>query len=453
MKKLLSKNIIWVMAGIVACLLSCLPYFLLREESIVTYQDRLAGDITRYVDSAKYLLNGSGNFIDKLSGMSGADITTPAPAFVLLFMVLDPFWAYVATLVIVKLVGFIGTYLLIREITEKKWLAFLCGVGFILLPFYVMHGLCIPGEPLLLYAILKLRSKTDKPYKYWLFIAIYAACSSLQIVGFAWICFLVIAYIVAFFRRKNITRYFFAMAICVGVYAAENIGLIKHMISTGTVYDIDITVRSESLFIEGFWTAFGFGTDYTDIGQLFFLPAIAFAFAMYGLFKFAYKNKSDAVTREVKYLSVGLGINITLALLYALYNIKPVVDFCDSAEGIIRDFDFGRIVWIMPVIWIAMLGMSLSILWDLFVSILDKKKTSIFAKMIRFAIWIVYMSGVLATVGFFAVNGYMDSELKYNVSKMFNNDNHMMTWEEFSEDYLAQAEIDSSVQIDSEQEV
>jgi len=451
MKNILKKNRIYIFAGLLITLLSCLPYFLLQEASIVTYHDQLDGEILTYIYGAKYLFSNSSTFPELMNGINRTGLTMPAPAFVIFYRFFPPFVAYLISLIVIKMVGFIGTYLLIREITEKKWLAFLCGCGFMMLPFYAVYGLCIPGEPMLLYAILKLRDKDSKPWIYWLLIAIYSAGSSLALVGFAWIIFLCIAFLVAVIRKKHILRYAIAVLVCSGVYAAENIDLMRQILGLddGFVSHKSEIVKNSSAFMSSFWQAFGEGADYIKVGQVYFFPAIILAFVAFGLFRFAYKNKSPLVDREIKYLSVGLGINATLSLLYAVYNSETVIAFCNSKTGAIHDFNFGRIIWIMPVMWIAMLGMSLSILWDLYASILTKGKTSIFAQMIRYGIRIVYICGVLATVGLFTIKGFLASDLRYNIAKLLKTDYYMMTWEQFfAEDLFA--EVDELIGLDKE---
>ncbi|MCQ2526246.1 MAG: DUF6044 family protein [Lachnospiraceae bacterium] len=449
MRELLKKNRIWVIIGIVASILSCIPYFILREASIVTYHDQLDGELLAYIYNAKYMFSGSNVIPEIMNGISMTGFAMPAPAFVFFYKLLKPFWAYLASLIVVKVVGFIGTYLLIDKLTEKKWLAFLCGGGFMLLPFYAVYGLCIPGEPMLLYAILSLRDKEKKPFLYWGLIAIYAACSSLSLVGFAWICFMSIALLVAICRKKHIVRYFVALIVCVAVYMLENIGLIKQVlgVDNGFVSHKSEIIKSASPFFTSFWDVFSNGMDYTEVGQLYFFPVIILAFAMFGLFRFVYKSKSPAVSREVKYLVIGLGINCILATIYAVYSSETVVNICNASSGILREFNFGRVTWIMPVIWIAMLGMSLSILWDLYVTILDNKKPSIFARMIRFGIWAAYMIGVLATVVIFAIAGFWRSDLKYNISKLFSSEYYMMTWEQFYASDLFE-EVDEIIGMD-----
>lgn len=448
------KNRIWVIAGIVISILSCLPYFIFRESSIVTYHDQLDGEILTYIYNAKYMFSGVKSFPELMNGINATGLTMPAPAFVIFYKLLPPFWAYLTSLIVIKLVGFIGTYLLIKELTNKRWMAFLCGAGFMLLPFYAVYGLCVPGEPMLLYALLRLRKKNCKPWPYWVMIACYAAGSSLSLVGFAWICFMGVALIISIIKRKYIHHYVVALVVCTSVYALENFGLIKQIlgIDDGFVSHKSEIVRYSQPFFEAFWQAFGTGVTYTEVGQIFFMPAIALAFVMVGLFRFAYKNKSAAVNREMKYLVTGLCVNFALALLYAIYCLEPVVDFCNSTSGVLHDFYFGRIVWIMPVIWIAMLGLSLSILWDLYVSILDKenKKTSIFAKMIRMGIKMAYIIGSVATIGLFAVNGFLKSDLRYNAAKLIKPDYYMMTWEQFfAEDLFA--EVDELIGLDKEE--
>ena len=450
MKKLLVKNRIWIIAGLVLCVLSCLPYFILGEDSIVTYHDQLDGEILTYIFNAKYMFKPVSVYPELMNGIGKGGLAMPAPIFVIFYKLFKPFVAYVVSTIVIKMVGFTGTYLLIRELTRRKWLGFVCGIAFMLAPFYTVYGLCVPGQPLLMWSIICLRDPKKKPFLYWAMIAVYALGSSMALVGFTWIIFLGAALLIALIRKKNVVRYLVALLVCTGVYLAENIELVKQLFGGSSfVSHKSEIVRNASPFFSTLWDAFGNGVDYTEMGQKFYIPAIILSLAFVGLFRFAYKNKSKKVDSEVKYLIVGIGMNALLALFYALYSSEPVVNLCNSVSGPLHDFNFGRVVWIMPVVWISMLGLSLSILWDLFVSIFEKGRTSFLAKMVRWLIWVVYLAASLATVGLLAVNGFLRSDLKYNVKKLFDRDYYMMTWEQFfAEDLFA--EVDRVIGLNKE---
>ncbi|MCM1193639.1 MAG: DUF6044 family protein [Butyrivibrio sp.] len=55
----ISRQKFWPALGILAVLLTALPYFLLWEDAIYTYQDQLDGEMIAYILQAKHLFRGS----------------------------------------------------------------------------------------------------------------------------------------------------------------------------------------------------------------------------------------------------------------------------------------------------------------------------------------------------------------------------------------------------------
>ena len=60
---------------------------------------------------------------------------------------------------IIYLTAFLGMYLLLMRLTGREFISFSIAVIFMLMPFYPVYGLCIPGQPLLFFAVLALFDK------------------------------------------------------------------------------------------------------------------------------------------------------------------------------------------------------------------------------------------------------------------------------------------------------
>ncbi len=80
--------------GILLAALSCLPFFLLGEDSVITYHDQLDGELLTYILNAKYLFSGESNYQEIMNGIPKGGLVPPAPAFVLLYKLFPPFGAF-----------------------------------------------------------------------------------------------------------------------------------------------------------------------------------------------------------------------------------------------------------------------------------------------------------------------------------------------------------------------
>ena len=90
-KKVKKNNVIYIVAGCVLCLLSMLPFFIMGEKSIITYNDQLDGEMITYILNAKHLFEGLDTYPELMNGIPSAGMMSPAPLFVFLFKVFPPF--------------------------------------------------------------------------------------------------------------------------------------------------------------------------------------------------------------------------------------------------------------------------------------------------------------------------------------------------------------------------
>ena len=169
--------------GFGAVLAMLVPYLILGQDAIVTYHDQLDGELIGYMLQAKHLFDG--NLLPEF--MNGADktaLTLPAPGFVLLFLVMRPFGALVSMQLLGSLCGYVGMYLLTREIPRAHPAAAMAvGILYAYLPFLPVYGLSQYGLPLLFWSFLQLRNKKYRAFAFG-YSAMYALCSSLVLIGF-----------------------------------------------------------------------------------------------------------------------------------------------------------------------------------------------------------------------------------------------------------------------------
>jgi hypothetical protein len=173
-------------------LLFLLPYLLLGPRSYIIIDDNLDAEIsvpyllTRYHLTLDYrpdavvppIMNG----LPRNSLRSGLSLTMP------LFAWLPPLWAYLMHHVLVRLLGLLGMYALLRRhflagVEEPgPWLAAGLALAWAVLPVYPIYGLTVLGQPWLLLAFLNLR-RGPGHWTDWLLIAAFPFWSMFVFVG------------------------------------------------------------------------------------------------------------------------------------------------------------------------------------------------------------------------------------------------------------------------------
>ena len=67
-----NSGIAYVVTGCVLCFLSMLPFFIMGERSIITYNDQLDGEMITYILNAKHLFEGLDKYPELMNGIPAA---------------------------------------------------------------------------------------------------------------------------------------------------------------------------------------------------------------------------------------------------------------------------------------------------------------------------------------------------------------------------------------------
>lgn len=297
------KKSCYLAAGLFLSCLFMIPFLLLGTGSIVTYHDQLDGELFSYLLTAKYLFTDIRIYPEIMNGLPAAGAVPPAPLFVLLYVFFKPFTAFMLSQWIIYIVGFCGMYFLLLKLTKQEFISFSIAVIFMLLPFYPVYGLCIPGQPMLLFAVLSLldreRCFTMFPFiggehhsgncnahapgiprkrclsgytiLYSVMILFYGAASSLVLVGFACLLFLGVLALyetVSALRGKNKIPLspWFSLGLLLLTYIFTNLGLIRQVLFPEATYISHKTemVLSAQNFSDYFKEAFTTGISYAQ---------------------------------------------------------------------------------------------------------------------------------------------------------------------------------------------
>lgn len=403
-----------------------LPCLLLGTGSIVTYHDQLDGEVINYILTAKYLFTGTDVYPEILNGLPVTGAITPAPLFVLLYVFLKPFSAFMLSQWIIYVVGFLGMYLLIHKLTERPLVSFFTAVVFMILPFYPVYGLCIPGQPLLVYSILCLYRRERRKLPYLALILLYSLSSSLVLVGFACLLTLGAAALVmtirALRRKAEIPwPLWLSLAILLGGYLACNLALIRQGLFPAPE---EVSHKTELIYsAQGFLTcmreALYPGTSYAETWPAVLLPT--FALCLLFLFHALLRHDTAAVAYMRKTLGKAatiFGFILLLCVLYALYNGSVITALRNSAGNALASFNLGRILWLLPTAWCILAGYLLASLYP--------------SDAVRSPGLLVRNLAILAISLIWSLTIFMHSPLKANISKLLKGgDYYALDWGRF----------------------
>lgn len=443
-KKVKSEYVL-LLLGIVTAVFMMLPYLILGQDSIVVYHDQLDGELLTYLLNAKYLFQGVDVFPEIMKGIPVAGLTMPAPGFVVLFALFEPFPAFMIMQFFVNLTAFLSMYFLAKEITGKQVPAFVTALLFMMLPFYPVYGLCIPGQPLFWLSLYQLSKAEKGQWKYYVAVAVYGLFSSLALVGFA--CIIVgiaigtYLLIKAFCMKekakkkacyKASLREFLAVGVLSAVYGLCNINLVKQILLADKAFvsHKSEVVYQEIPFLNGFTDCFLEGVDYAESRQLFvlILMIIAFVVTLIGLVRTdKSKRKEQWLQCWKEYVAkiTGLCVCLTgIALFYGVYHGKGMTALRNHATGILHDFNLDRVTWLMPVLWFVLMALVIHLL-------LSRSK-----KVIAYGIVFVVCGAMFLAL-------FLGNGIKPNVAKLLKGSGNYtaLTWKQFwAEDLYEEVE-------------
>ena len=370
MKKVFQKitnKQIFIM-GLLAVLLSFIPYIILGIDSIVPYHDQLDVEFINYIYQAKYLFSGSDIVPEFLGGASKTAMTPPAPLAVLLFKVFAPFTAYMVLQFICQITSYVGMYALARVITNKGVIALIVSLFFTYNPFLPVHGLAIYGSPMLILCIMYLYQKKHICFSY-VYVAFYAFLSSLVLCGFAWLGFWLVGLILlgVFKRLKAHKQLVAGFLIMLCVYIAENAALLCQMFGlteSAESHKAELVIHSEAIG-SAFLRYLKYNDQHTQDNHLWILGLnILVLMVLWGFGKeFCEKNiapKSTLLLRNV--CSVIFVLIIIIYFMAALWSSSMCVAVREQF-GPLKAFNFSRIFWVIPVLWYIELTICFEILW------------------------------------------------------------------------------------------
>lgn len=403
------------LAGLAVVLLSLVPSLLLGQDAIFTYHDQLDGEVIAYVLQAKHLFQGQvlPEFMD---GASKTALTMPAPACVLFFLTGDACFGLTAMLVVGKLFGYLGMFLLVKRQTADSAAAALTGVLFAFVPFLPVYGLSQFGIPLLLWCALCLDAGEHKELCYF-YTAFYAANSSLVLVGFGILGMGALWLLVRLFAKdRRLPRLFAAWLLLLIVYVAENARLLSELIGKGgTVlsHKAEYVLSAKPIAELAAVYLLKGGQHSEDMHLLPVLLALLVLLA-------AYFRRTSQTRTMAKGMLCCLAWNGLFVLAAVLWDSVYGVGVRARMEAL-GAFQLNRLLWIAPTFWYLFFGMGVALARQLFGS--GEKPFRVLGALFL----TVLAGGSLYTGG----QLLLESDVKANVQKLRNPDYGILSFREY----------------------
>lgn len=464
------KDKVLTLLGLLAVSLITLPYLVLGEGSYVQIHDQLDGEVLNYMYQARYL--GQGSVIPEfMNGMDKASMLPPAPLGVLLYKIFSPFAAFGIMHWLCLLVGFMGMYGLGKRLGVRAEVSWAMACLFCYIPFYPVYGLAALGQPMLVLCALRLRDGgSSTPGKrgvpawgnagaLWqsagciLGIALYAACSSLTLIGYVWVAagLLWTVYLAAAALRKKGDS---GSALRVGggamallcVYLATNRDLLRTLAGDSFVtHRQEMTLRAAEHPLATFRELIFSGGSYSPVYSAGILAAaVLLTLAILTFSALGRRagtgtgnSKTHGSCFATKWFTGAwelIGIIICLALLAVLWNCAPVVSLRISIGGMVTYFQADRVYWCFPFLWMLTLGFVLEGLCELGERMWPRK---------------IALLGCLLLVGIEGLQMLRDSTLNKNIRLILLADYEQVTWESLYMDDVFE-QIDQAIGADKD---
>ncbi len=404
--------------GLVMVCLVLLPWVILGERAVITYHDQLDGEMIAYVLQAKHL-GLKDTLPEFMNGAFKTALTPPAPASVLLFLSGHYEAALFVMQLLGSLVGYVGMFLLAREVTGYSLVAVVAGGLYGVLPFLPVYGFSQYGLPLLVWCVLMLRRGRYKIgcLGYGL---LFALNSSLALVGFAVLAVLGVWILWDWFgRKRQESKRVLGLWLTVFVgYLATNLSLLGQVLGMGEQFVSHKTeyVLAAENFGKSWLNGLLYGGQHSQDYHLSFLIVGSLVVLL------ALWTTKETATRRLAYIALTLaGCNVIFAAVAAFWNSAAGIAIRGQL-GALGAFQVDRFLWLSPCLWYLFLACSIALL-----GMLWREKNAGIGR------WGAAAGAVLmvAALGISGLQILKNSDFKANIQKLRNPDYPAMSYEDY----------------------
>jgi len=357
-----------VLAGVIGA--QALVFLIFREDSYLTVQDNL--DL--FVAHFQVLKHWDGWFAQNsvmpmLGGIDRNGLGSEFSLYNLMFILLPPFWAYLAGYFWKILIGMCSFVLLIKDFYGQNFekyrsIAWVCGLCYGILPLFPAYGIAFASIPLAVWILKRIYDTGEK--KYFAALFVYPFLSYFSYFGF-----FLLAYLGCFFvyllicRRKEWKRMFAALWVLGVGYVCFEYRLFMQMLLSDTVTIRSTMVEADLNFagvLGQIWEAFLRPVFHASSVHVPVVLPLCAAFVCWRLIAAVREGKTVKVFKEGLF-----GVLLLIVFNCAVNGIYYWGTFRDLFEKLVpplKGFQFNRTTFFNPFLWYAALFLVLKGMYD-----------------------------------------------------------------------------------------
>jgi hypothetical protein len=356
----LFKNYCYL-SGIALLCLYYLPFLILGDDSYLIIHDNLDQNMYEFTALkrmyAPYYQNGQ--FIQIMNGLP--DYMLPISKWNitgLLFLLFNPFFAYIVNDLLARIIGFLGMMLLLDkcilnpDLKYRNIVIFFISITFSLLGCYTIYRcFSIMGQPFLIFAFWNLYKGNIK-WQYYLIIAIFVFGSSMIISGiFIGTSLTVVWLFCAIKNRRMHFPFLYGIILLAVGYLITEYAMILSLFdnSAMTSHRVEFQPELSSIFHQ-IVNIFQNGALITQYHTGQFWTAFIILPLVYIYF-------SKKMTRLVRHL-----VWIIIGILLILFLYPHITLWLGEKIVLIKAFAWNRFYMLLPVLWLLLFAIILEIL-------------------------------------------------------------------------------------------
>ncbi len=373
-------NKYWFQFGILLLIIYFLPYIFLGDNSFILIWDYLDSGVSsmKIAVETGWDLDRNITVNNVMNGLSIGLFPSKINFIFLLFYLFPPFIACIVNDFIIRVIAFIGIFLLLNKYILSKnniVLTFTISLMFAVIPFSANYGLSVPGQPLLFYALLNLLNNENN-WKYFAFIILFGLYSSFIIAGLFIIIFACLILLIhTIYTKKFNLVYLLGVALLSITYLISEFQLISFTLSDAYFvpqrnavivpdpsYDkiINDLLFSLKLITK---TQDHYGSIYTSVILCSLIFSLFITLREVNELSDSARSSSYKI-RIPKIIPWKIKIVIVLISSIIFFHVisAPIILFFHNYVPVIKTFQFYRFTCLLPPLWIILFALSLDVL-------------------------------------------------------------------------------------------
>lgn len=331
------------------------PFLILGQDIYIPIKDLLDSTFVHFKTLAEsgQIFSPSSSVIEEIMNSSRISFFTEFRFILWLFYFFDPLTAYIINQFLIRVIAYLGMYLLLNKyIFENNYKSYTFSIAILyaLLPFYSLVGISVAGLPYITYVFLNIRNKFDSK-KDWFSLILFPFYTSIIVSTIFYISLIVLVWFYDLLTKNVSKNFTLALLIFTLVVFLRDYRLFDQFFFEKDFISHRIELKNQSYDI---YHAIAVTTNNFIYGHVraaslhtFFLPLILIVFTI-NIFSQPRNKLFLILFFMVSLFSILLGFA-------GLEIMKPLNNFVQLKGS----FNYKRYYFISPFIWFLLFAVSI----------------------------------------------------------------------------------------------